>query len=110
MSVTEHDFGKASRDTRRLLCRLLGLLEAQEEELRTDPVRLFGLSVEEISRLHRILRDANEALVPVLQWKHDDIPVRPDFNTMNVPLDEYRRLKACAAIVQNWRPADTGGH
>lgn len=104
MTVREVDFGKDKNEARRTLCRLLGLLEAQEEELRTDPTRLFNMAGAEIARLQKVLRTADDALRPVVQYMPEERPMLdPDLEPIRVTRGEYRRLKVCAEIVRNWR-------
>ena len=119
MTVKEVDFGKDKNEARRTLCRLLGLLEAQEAELRDDPTRLFNMAGAEIARLQKTLRMADDAIArlqktlrmaddatrPLVQYMPDAGPpmLDPDLEPIRVPRGEYRRLKLCADIVQNWR-------
>lgn len=103
MSVIEKDFGKSRRDASRTLCRLLGLLEAQQQELQDDPLRLFGMAGKEISRLQGILRDAEDSLRMRTNYMPDDSePVYLPAQTVRITHDDYERLKECARIVRSW--------
>lgn len=105
MSVIEQDFGKSRREASRTLCRLLGLLETQQQELQDDPVRLFGMAGKEISRLQGILRDADDALrIRTNYMPGDSAPVYHPEQTVRITHEDYERLKECARIVRSWKP------
>jgi hypothetical protein len=104
-SVIEFDFGRERRDAGRLLTKLLGILEAQEAELLSDPVRLYRMAGKEIARLHVVLQTARDALRVPVAYGSFDVCSRPSIETHVVVKDEWLRLQACAAIVKQWEAA-----
>jgi hypothetical protein len=98
-------FGKETREAGRALSRLLGIVEAQEAELLSDPRRLFALAQSAIAQRDRIIREAQDALRPRLSARYEDPAQFRPIETVNVMADEYRRLKAAAEIIQRPLPS-----
>lgn len=98
--VVKVEFGRDAREAGRRLTRLLGIVKAQEEELLTNPVRLFDLVQKALAEKDALIREARDALRPRIDPTppKGPIPFEP-IRTVNVYADEYYRLKAAAAIL-----------
>lgn len=98
--VVTVNFGKEAREAGRKLTRLLGIVRAQEDELLTDPVRLFDLAQQAIAQKDSLIREARDALRPRIDPTLPSEPVRFEpIKTVSVMADEYYRLKAAAEII-----------
>ncbi|WP_264050650.1 hypothetical protein [Methylobacterium flocculans] len=99
--IIPHDFGKRKRETARHLTRLLKLSAEQTAELKSDPVRLFNIAIQEISDLHRQIHEAQGALSGPILLGTD----KPSFGSngrgfVRISSADYNKLKRCAEIVR----------
>ena len=95
--IVRVNFGKEAREASKALGRLLGLVERQDDELLSDPRRLFGLASEAIARRDMLIREAQDALRPHIDYRPSTEfhPIR----TVTVDADEYKRLRKAASII-----------
>lgn len=99
-NVLHVDFGREVREHSRRLSRLVGLVEDQEQELLTDPRRLFDMACEAIALRDQVIRDAQDALRQKIQFEYNPGPISFEpFRTVHVPADEYERMKKAAEII-----------
>lgn len=101
--VIGHDFGKKARETVARFSRLTGIIEQYEADVLANPLKHIELANIRISKLNRLIRNARDTLrAPLPAWVPHNGPLAyPDIETVNVPKDEYERLRACAnAVIQ----------
>jgi hypothetical protein len=99
--VIIHDFGKERNEASSLIFNLLGIIGEQEEELRNDPVRLFTLACDEITRLKIVIEKVYTALTPppdVLSPSQECLwqPMR----TISIPEWKYETYKELETIIR----------
>lgn len=99
-NVKTVDFGRSHREASRNLHSLLGKLGQWEESVLADPIKHLNMASEELARLQRLLKDAQDALrMAPLTRPLDNGPPQRQADVLYVMRDEYNRLKACETIV-----------
>lgn len=103
-NIVHADFGKAANESARRLARLLDLAEKQERALLADPKPFLDRAHDEIVRLRRVLREAQDALhAPVIYAPGSDAAPRYErMATVTVPQDQWQRWKRAIDILEAW--------
>ncbi len=94
MTVIEHDFGLAERLSERRFARLLELDALHEANVRANPLPYLERASERIYRLRETLFEALQAA------KAPEPESETETRFIAIDEAEYRRLKACLAIVE----------
>lgn len=93
MSVIKHDFGKKNRLIARRFRKLLRLDALHEANVRANPLPYLERASHRIDQLEAVLFEAATALKAAETTPACD-------ETIEVSKDEYQRLLACSAIVE----------
>lgn len=99
--VKQVDFGKERNETAQRFARLLGIVQERHEDIYRRPEHYLQLAYDELYMLRAKIKLAQDALrAPVLTYESETKPQYERLETINVPLEEYRRLQRCAATVE----------